>query len=631
MSRRREKRLRREPQVEAPKPVPATLRRSWKWEWLETGWWGGVVLVLAVLVAYIPAIRGGWVWDDDDYVTRNPTLRSWSGLWRIWFEPGATPQYYPLVHTTFWLEYQLWGLWPGGFHFTSVALHATSALLLWRVLVVLGFPGALWAAAVWGLHPVQVESVAWVTERKNTLSGFFFMAASLLALKHTLHGGRRWHGVPYVASFLLYACALLSKTVTATWPVAVALVWWGRLGTVPRAWLARLLPFLALGGALAAVTVIMERHHVGALGPDWNLTFLERLLIASRALWFYLGKLVWPVGLTFVYPRWEITATDPLAYGWVAACALASLVLLFARSRVGRWPLVAAAYFAVTLAPALGFVNVFPMRYSFVADHYQYLASVGPLALAACSAARFWAARVASTNLTLRRFFGIAIASFLAVSLACRTWVQARAYRDAETLWRDTLQKNPKAWMAHNNLGLHLLEQGELRQAQEHFEQALAAKADDSFAMNNLGLVHAHRGELQRAADWFARAIETDPQQAEAANNLGNVFAQTKQWEAAETAFRLALQRRPAYAEAWNNLANVLAMQGRTGEAIEAYRQAVALDPAYLDALLNLARVLAASGQPEEARQWVERALLVDPRNDAARELRSELRSLPGR
>jgi len=493
-------------------------------------WARALLLVALVFGAYWPAVQGGWVWDDDDYVTRNSTLRSLAGLWDIWFRPGATPQYYPLVHTTFWLEYRLWGLWAPGFHFTNVALHALSALLLWRTFLTLNLPGAFWAAALWALHPVAVESVAWVTERKNTLSGLFFLAASYVALRSGA-AGSAWQGSRYAASLVLYVLALLSKTVTATWPISLALVWWAGSRSLGRERLVRLLPALMIGAALASVTVLMERHHVGAVGADWNLTFLQRLLIASRALWFYLGKLLWPFDLTFIYPRWEVPAPAPSDFVWLAACAFAAAVLAAAVRWVGRWPLAAALYFAVSLGPALGFVNVFPMRYSFVADHYQYLASIGPLSLLVCGSAALWQAlrwRGGAAPVALRRA-ARAAAPALALSLAALTWSQAHIYRDVEALWHDTLRKNPRAWMAHNNLGLLLLERNELRAAEQHFEQALAVKTDDSFAMNNLGLVYARRGELQRAAEWFARAVQIDPTQAEAANNLGNVFAQTGQ------------------------------------------------------------------------------------------------------
>mgnify|MGYP005843585697 CR=1 FL=1 len=591
--------------------------------------WYAAGLALAVVVAYLPALRGGWVWDDDDYVTRNPTLRSWAGIWRIWFEPGAVPQYYPLVHTSFWLEYQLWGLWPAGFHFTNVALHAASGILLWRILRRLSLPGAYLAAALWALHPVQVESVAWVTERKNTLSGVFYLAATWVALGAASRGEGLGQGRRYLASLALYLAALLSKTVTATWPLVVPLLRWANGAKLSARDLARLLPAVAVGAVMAGVTVTMERWRVGAVGPDWDLTFLQRLLIASRALWFYLGKLAWPAELAFIYPRWTISAADPWNFVPLVGCISAFAILVLA-TRWSRWPLMAALYFAITLGPALGFVNVFPMRYSFVADHFQYLASIGPIALAVCGLLALWQ-RVVERRGTNSGWMRVellrGVFAALGVAFALLTWQQSHAYRDAETLWRDTLRKNPGAWMAHNNLGLLLLEQGKLAEARFHFEQALAAKPDDSFAMNNLGLVHARREEWQEAANWFVRAMEADRGQAEAANNLGNVFARTQQWEEAERAFRLALERKPRYAEAWNNLANVLALRGRTAEAIEAYQQALASDPGYVDAMLNLARILHASGRSGDAAAWVEHALRLDPRNSAARELRAELRA----
>ncbi len=563
-----------------------------------------VVLVLLVVLAYRPALEAGFVWDDDDYVTQNRTLRTLSGLAEIWLHPRSIPQYYPLVHTTFWLEYRLWGLWAPGYHAVNVLLHAANALWVWRILVLLELPGAFLAALLFGLHPVQVESVAWVTERKNTLSGLLFLTSAYLMLqflrwKETRPWLYRWATVSYLGS-------LLSKTVTASLPITLGLVawakgWWRR-GTV---W--RLLPLAMLGATLAGVTVVLEREHVGAMGSDWNLSFLQRTLIASRALWFYLACLVWPVNLTFVYPRWQVNTAEVLDYLPLAGCVGVLAVLWFGRRWWGRWPLVAALYFAITVGPALGFVNVFPMRYSFVADHYQYLASIGPLALAGGAAAMGFEKLAPWLGARWCTVTARTLAAMVCAALAFLTWEQAHAYRDLETLWRDTLRKNPSAWMAHNNLGLLLLERGNVKEAEQHFLRALDVKPNDSYAMNNLGLIEANRGNLAAASSWFERAVREDPWQAEAANNWGNVLAQLGRWTDAEEAYREAVRRKPRFADAWNNLANVLALLNRPDEASEAYERALALDPDYTTAYENYARFLQAQGKHDSARAVLER------------------------
>ncbi len=563
-----------------------------------------LVLVGAVWLAYLPALQAGFIWDDDDYVTNNPTLRTLSGLAEIWLNPRSIPQYYPMVHTTFWLEYRLWGLSPMGYHAVNVGLHAASAVLVWRILALLGLPGAFVAALLFALHPVQVESVAWITERKNTLSGLFFLASTYLLLQFVR--GEERHPWLYRWAAATYLGSLLSKTVTATLPISLGLVLWAK-GWWRRAMVWRLLPLVLLGATLAVVTVVLEREHVGAVGPDWDLTFLQRTLIASRALWFYVACLFWPVHLTFVYPRWQVSATDAVAYVPLAGCVAVLVVLWFGQRWWGRWPLVAALYFAITVGPALGFVNVFPMRYSFVADHYQYLASIGPLALAAGATTLGFEKLAHWLGTRWCRVAARALAVTVCAALAWLTWQQAHAYRDLETLWRDTLRKNPSAWMAHNNLGLLLLEKGNVKEAEHHFRRALEVKPNDSYAMNNLGLVEARQGNLTQALSWFERAVREDPSQAEAANNWGNALAQLGRFAEAERAYREAVRRKPRFADAWSNLGNVLALLNRPAEAAEAYERALALDPDYRTAYENYARFLKTQGNDRAAHEVLER------------------------
>jgi hypothetical protein len=289
----------------APAPPPSAAARSW-----SRG--GALALLVLVLLAYTPALDAGFVWDDDDYVTANVTLRSVTGLARIWVEPGAVPQYYPMAFTSLWLDYRLWGMRPFGYHLVNVLLHGLNAVLLWRLLVMLAVPGAWLAAAVFAVHPVHVESVAWVTERKNVLSGAFYLGAFLAYLRFAPPGGRgagpvAWRA--YAAALALFVLAMLSKTVTCTLPAALLIVlWWKRPRLAARDVLP-LLPFFALGLGLSLVTIWMEKHHVGAQGADWALSAVDRCLIAARALWFYLGKLVWPAPLVFNYPRWRSSSS----------------------------------------------------------------------------------------------------------------------------------------------------------------------------------------------------------------------------------------------------------------------------------------------------------------------------------
>jgi protein O-mannosyl-transferase len=341
-------------------------------------WWLGLLLLAVILLAYQPVWHAGFVWDDDNYVTKNRTLHDLSGLRQIWFDTKATPQYYPLVYTTFWVEYHVWKLNPLGYHIVNELLHALGAILLWRVLKRLELPGAWLAAAIFALHPVNVESVAWITERKNVLSGVFFFAAAWAYLRFAGETGsqkrrRGW----WLAGLLLFVCALLSKTAACSLPVVLLLARWWKQKRLEWGDVLPLVPFFVVGLGLGLQTAWLEKHHVGAGGAEWSASFAERWLIAGRALWFYAGKLFWPVNLTFVYPRWQLDVG--IWWQWLfPAGALATVATLwFGRKKFGGGPLAAILIFASTLFPILGFLNVYYMRYSFVADHFQYFAEIG--------------------------------------------------------------------------------------------------------------------------------------------------------------------------------------------------------------------------------------------------------------
>jgi hypothetical protein len=348
----------------------------------------GALLLAAVLVAYRPALDAGFVWDDDDHVTANPYVVGPMGLRDLWTSPQAV--YYPLVTTSFRLLHAVWGLDPFPYHLATVLLHGLCAIALWRVLLRLHAPGAWLGAALWALHPVQVESVAWITELKNTQSGLFYLLAILVFLR------ARERGSPALAKRLLqhgllFACAalaVLSKSSTVMLPLVLALLVWWREGRLSPRTLLGLAPLFLLSAAASAWTIWEQRHHSGALGVEWDQTWPERIAIAGKAVWFYLAKLAWPEPLIFVYPRWEVDAGRAASYLPAAAGVAALLALWWGRAGPLRPVLVAYAYFLISLFPVLSFFDVYYFRYSFVADHFQYLASMGPLALAGAAIAR---------------------------------------------------------------------------------------------------------------------------------------------------------------------------------------------------------------------------------------------------
>ncbi len=533
----------------------------------------GGVIVLITLLAYLPALHGGFIWDDDSHVTDSAALRTLHGLVTIWAKPGAVMQYYPLVHTGFWIQYHLWHLNAFGYHFVSILLQACNAILLWMVLRQLKVGGAWLAAALFAIHPVQVESVAWISEQKNLLSGAFYLGAMLAYLRfcpldaEQPQAKRRWWY--YGLAFVFFVAAMLSKTVACTWPLTILLLMWWKRGEIRRGDVWLLAPFVVVGALLGFVTTWVEIYCTGARGIEWSLTIFDRALIAGRAVWFYAAKKVWPENLTFIYPRWNINAGQWWQWSFLLALAVVMAGLWGGRRRIGRGPVVAMLFFVLTLGPALGFVNVYPMRYSFVADHFQYMASIG-LIVGMVSAGM-----MVVRDRVLRTVLGAGVV----VSLAVLTWQQSHAYESAETLWRDTLAKNPGCWMAHNNLGIVL----------------------------------AHRGDVAGARSEYQEALQTNPESYEACNNLGNLLMQESQPAMSVSKYREALRIEPGYVAARCNLAKALGQLARTEAAIQQYRIVLEMKPDDVDVHYNLGITLGKQGRIREACEQFAEVLKYQP------------------
>jgi tetratricopeptide (TPR) repeat protein len=584
------------------------MKRVGPFDWLTVA--GGLAIVLGTLVAYAPAvIDGGFVWDDDSYVTENELLTAPDGLRRIWLEPADSPQYYPLVFTSFRIERALWGLDARGYHAVNVLLHAANALLLWLILARLGVPAAWLAAAVFAVHPIHAESVAWITERKNTLSGLFYLLALIAYLKFAVVGAwggpRRRRFAWYGAALVLFACALLSKTVTCTLPVALLLVIWlkGERGLAAHA--LALVPFLLLGAAAGLLTATLEVEHVGAIGSAWDLSFAERCLVAGHVIWFYVGKLLWPVSLAFVYPRWAPDAGDLLQWLWPVAAVAAAIALWTLRGRLGRGPLAAYAIYVVTLAPALGFVNVFPMRYAFVADHFAYLAGAPVIALIVAVVAQALArGRAACTGAGARLLGAMSagLAAVLLVALGAKTWYQSTWYTGEEHLWRATIQAEPDAAMPHYNLAKIILERGDadaLQEAAYHFRETLRLKPDATDVHENLGLLLGLLGRYDEAVEQFELALAANPDDASAHGNLGTAYRFLGRSDEALQQYQAAMRADPDHDQHYLRLARALTEQGRIREAIEVTRAGALRIPNSAPLANSLAAYLCRTRQPQ--------------------------------
>lgn len=554
--------------------------------------WLTVLIFLAVtIVAYSPAINGKPIWDDDAYIT-SFDLRSFHGLVRIWTHSETTQQYYPLVYSAFWLEQKLWGETPFPYHLLNISLHAISAVLLLRILHRLKVPGAWFIAGIFALHPVQVESVAWIAEQKNTLSGAFFLSAALFYLRFDETRKRSF----YFLALTLFVLGLLCKTVIATLPAALLVVFWwqrGRLSLKRDVW--PLVPFFLAGLATGIFTAWVERIHIGAQGAEFKFSFVERSLIAGRVFWFYLSKIFWPDNLTFIYPRWQISQLIWWQYLFPIA-ALLLLVLLWTWRKKHRAPLAGLLLFLGMLFPVLGFFNVYPFVYSFVADHFQYLASIGIFVLVGAGLTLFfrqWEKRY--------RHLGLVVSLLLLALLGGLTFRQARMYTDAETLYRVTLQKNPDCWMAHDNLGVILVSRGRLDEAIGHYREALKLRPGNPQSHYDLGIALRQEGRTEDAILEYQEALQILPGYQKAHNNLGNVLLQTGQVDEGISHLQAALKLQPDYAEAHNNLGNALMQKRSVNDAIPHYKRALEIRPQYAEAHFNLGGALIKVGNIDEA------------------------------
>ena len=537
------------------------------WPWLAP-----LALCLPVLVSYLPAMLwGDFVWDDLPMI-RTPAVREASGLRQIWLAPDqiqAEGHYWPLVYTLFWLQHKLWGFAPAGFHVVNVLLHLANTLLLWRLLRRLAVPGAWVVAAVFAVHPVRVESVAWVIELKDVLSGFLYLSAALAWLRFTEAPRPRW----YVASVALYAAGLLAKSVVVTLPAALLIRQWWKHGRVTVTDLLRVAPFFVVGAAITAADLAFNRSRgVGGLG----YSLLERTLIAARAVWFYVGKIFWPVDVGLIYPHWEVRVGDPLAWAGLAAAVGLVAALWLLRHRIGRGPLAGILFFGVTLSPTLGFVDYNFMLFSFVADRYQYLAGIGVLAVVVAAAARGLASNRSARG---RQALNAVLVGALLVVLGTSTWQHAANYRDGITFFRYIIAHNPEAREAHLNLGSALLKWYRLDEALAAYRVAEQQRPDDCKPPYGSGLALYHLGRLEEAEEAYLRALQTCPRYVAALADLGELRLAQKRYEAALAPLHTASEIDPANTDVWIDRGLALHHLGRTDEALQSLDRALALDP----------------------------------------------------
>ncbi|MCE9557016.1 MAG: tetratricopeptide repeat protein [Planctomycetes bacterium] len=582
-------------------------------------------MLSATLVVYWPALGSSFIWDDDAFLTNNALIRSdahlkvWieqrpvrlrvdaKGLYAFWFSTQP-PDYFPLTSSMLWVEWRLFGQdHPAGYHTVNVLLHALSAVLLWRLLLALQIPGAYLAALVFAVHPVNVESVAWITERKNVLPMVFYLLTLLAYLRFEERRSWPW----YMGALLSFLLGLLAKTSIVMLPVILlGLIWWRR-GRLQRQDLWRTAPFFALSLILGLVTVWYQTQRAIGTEVVHPEGFASRLAAAGWAVWFYLYKALLPINLCFVYPRWTVDPRNWLV--WLPLLALVTLgatLIVYRRQGWAQTLLAALGYFVLMLLPVLGFVDIYFMRYSLVADHWQYFAMLGMIVLGAALWGK-WQAR--------QPIFAFVTAALIVLTLGVFAFHQSRTYANEESLWTDVLQKNPSCWLALNDLGLIYAHNERYDEAIECYRKAIELKSDYAAAHNNLGIVLQRFGHIDEAISHYTIASKLKPGDAEAHYNWGNALRSRGQWEKAIQHYELASKLDQNQAVSHHNWGSVLQSLGRFGEAADHYKLAIQRNPNVAESHNNLGVVLEVLGDFDGALTQFNEALRINPKYAEAR------------
>ena len=456
--------------------------------WLSRDWLWGLVLVLAVIATYAPVWRAGYVWDDKVFVATNPVIVGPLGLKEIWTTQAGSVS--PLTLTMFWVENALWGLAPLPYHLVIVIFHAACAVLLWQVLRSLRIPGAWLGAAFWALHPLQVESVAWISEMKNTQSCLFYLLTILFFVKSLRTKGVGWN---YSFTLLFAGLAIASKFSTLVLPVVLGLCAWWVEGRWQWRHLIRLAPIFVMSALASAVTFWLGTVEPALPGEMPSRSWPERLAMSGDVTWFYVGKLVWPHPLMAIYPRWKIDASQWISYLPLLAVILILAVFWLNRRAWARPYFFALAYFLVLVFPFLGFFDQSFWRYSFVEDHLQNLAGMGLLALVGAGCIRFVDAAFPGKS-SLQPV----LAAGVLLIVGTLSWQRAWAFESDETLWADNVGKNPNSWAGENNLGMALFQNGKIDEAILHFQKALEINPNNAGTHCNPGTILSRQGTTER-------------------------------------------------------------------------------------------------------------------------------------
>ena len=561
-----------------------------------------IFTIIICVSVYLPAFQGGFVWDDESMLTNN-IIHENNGLYRTWFTTEQT-NYWPITWTTYWLEHNLWGLNPIGYHITNILIHIACSLLIWRILVLLKIPVPWLAALIFAVHPVNVESVAWIAQRKTILAMLFFLITILLYLK--FEGSNDY--LLYWLSAGTFTLAMLSKGSVVGLPIVLLLIIWWQRGTITRRDILHTLPFFAISAVMSCVEIWFQTNRAIGEGIVRNENFLARVSAAGMAVWFYIYKAISPLNLAFIYPRWQINTTNLLSY--VPAALLLGLFLLLWRYRRtwARPLLFALTYNVAMLFPILGFFTIYFMKYSFVADHYQYV-SIISIVSPITAAGYFIAIHFGTARMSLVKV----IAALIVITLGILTWRQCYIYKDEKILWNDTLRKNPNCAMVHYNLANVLRSEGKFDEAVSQYRNAIFIDPDYTKAYNNLGVALESQGKFDDALLNFNYALKLNPDYSDVHHNIAALLQSQGKVDEAAGHLLQALKINPDDFEAHYNIAAIFESQGKFDEAISHYQQALRIRPDYAHAHNNLAVILKAHGRLDDAASHYLLALKAKP------------------
>jgi len=610
------------------------------------------IIIILCAIIYVPSLQNGFIWDDNHYVYKNPLVQRMDGLKRIWFR-RETPQYYPIVFTTFWTEHKLWGLNPFGYHFVNMLLHMTNALLLFQVIRKIYPRGAFPVALLFAIHPIQVETVAWISELKNLLSLCFFLLAMLSYLQFDL-SKKFTH---YLRTLGLFVCALLSKSISVCFVFVPIIYKWWRNGKISWREIRVSMPFFFIGLLSGVNTIYWEMHKVGAKGHEFGLTFLERLILAGRILLFYPYKICFPFEFIFFYPRWEVDVTQWWQWVFLVISIMVFLSFFYLRNTIGRGAFALSSFYFISIFPALGFINVYPMVYSFVADHFSYL-SLPPLLLLLCGSVIFLFDKITPQKSLLAekfsRYRGF-IFLFLAIPaiayMCLKSMDLTRIYKDQFTLWEYLIHKNPSLSASYINLGNLYYEKGDNDKAISLYRKAIELDPDNPTACYDLGNVYMEFGMYEKAVFLFKQTTVSDLRQPSVYNNLGLSYIHLGRSEEAMKQFGIAIEIDPHYKKAFINLIKLIkerretsawpesedseyiaeqvrflndlgVIEGKAGDiraAIALFNEALAIDPDHVETCNNLGYAYYRIGNNDRAEEYFKTALEIDPDNEQAR------------